>query len=227
MKYAFNENLVSQSGTPGQVKTFNIAGYSVRATVGANGYATVNASPYYQALFAVEDKNGNTTWQTKKTSGGEEIKYGYLDIDEATERFSTQRAKYGANSGRKTCQTKMRWLDHYGNWCYWVFENGTRGVSDSNGGETLTNVVDWRSVSRPQQKSSSETIVLCAPNVDEETWEFLTDIRRSVHVCIDGKNEWIPVRVQPGSSNWVRDQKKMTKQDFEVTVVFNDNTLSL
>lgn len=223
MKYAFNENIITQTGTPGSIVSITIEGVTVKAAVDKGGRASVNASPFYQALFASEEKNGANTFQTVKG----DVKYGYLDFGETSERYGTQRSKYSESSSVGKCQTMVRFLDHYGNWCYWVMETGTKTTTDAQKGEMLTSVSGTHAVRRPQVKTSADSLVLCAPKVDEETFMFLCDIKRSVHVCIKGASGWVPVVVSSGSSAWVRDQKRMERQDFEITVVMNENEVGL
>lgn len=228
MKYAFNENIKLQAGTPGQVVTMSIAGFTVQATVEADGYAKVNASPFYQAAFAGEAKNGNDTFNTQKTVDGETVKYGYMDFDEQEERFGTQRSRYNERSEVGRCQAMLRWLDHYGNWCYWVFEKGSTTYTDVQRGESLTGLLGNKSiVQRPQMKANAKSIKLCALKVDEETFEFIAEVKKSIHVCLSGENEWVPVVVSAGSSAWVVDGKRMNRQDFEITVTVPENVLSL
>lgn len=230
--YIFNENIIEQSGTAGTEVTVIIGNpvvgtYSVKTIVEADGKARVNASPFYQMMFASADKNGNTAFTTTKALGTDTLKYGYLDAYESTEQYSTQRSKYSASTNPSACQSLVRFLDHYGNWCYWVFESGTRGTSDNAEGEMLPSLVGKHTIRRPQAKSSAETITMCAPKVDEEIFQFLCDIRRSINVCIKIGGVWVPCVVSSGTSSWVRDTKKMNRQDFEFSVVLNENKISL
>lgn len=228
MKYAFNENIRVVSGTPGQVVPVMVCGFRMQVTIGKDGYATINESPFIQALWADEPKNFNdTSFEPVKVYEGVTYKYGYLDLDEQSERFGTQRARYNDASEAGRCQVKLRWLDHYGNWCYWIFEKGSTAYTDAQKGETLTGVIGRNAVSRPQMKTNAKSVTVCAPKVDEETFEFLTDIKRSINVCIEGDNEWIPVVVGTGTATWVVDGKRMSKQDFEITLTTPENVLSL
>lgn len=229
--YIFNPKIINQAGTRGSVVNVTIAGYTVRATVGDDGYAHVNASPFYRAKFANVDVNTSNTFTTTKTLGGDTLKYGCIDPDETAEY--SRLAYIPANQENTTpaaCQVKLRWLDHYGNWKYYNFQRGTRSTTDASAGEMLPGLVGSVAKTeflRPQIKTSVESLTVCAPNVDETTWMYLSEIKRSLHVCMLGDDDWIPVVVSAGTSSWVVDQKNKQKQDFEITLNLPEQKMSL
>ena len=133
----------------------------------------------------------------------------------------------------------LRWVDRHGYWRYWLFKPGdpTRQAA-SKFGTWYHNDYDYYSVfnagnvdnggegwqggaGRRQSFSRNDVQPLCAPLVDQATFDMLQDVTTSP--CVDmflGYNgatpRWTAVTVEPGS--YTKDVKK-PEQDFLLNLV--------
>lgn len=129
----------------------------------------------------------------------------------------------------------LRWVDRHGFWCYWLFKKGDPSVTAAskfgaydhiNYNDYNVNHQNWRGVSgRRQSLTRTDTIPLCAPLVDQETYDMLQDVTTSP--CVDmaagfdgyGNEIWTAVTVQPGT--YTKDVKK-PEQDFLLNLILTD-----
>lgn len=123
----------------------------------------------------------------------------------------------------------LRWLDRHGFYCYWLFERGDESCKISDDGEFLrNNMMDYSSVNgyhggtgRKQRKVVENTIPICSPLVDSETWDFLFDLCSSPVVDMylgkdsDGNCRWQSVNVSIGTFS----RTKKSLQDFIAAIV--------
>lgn len=108
----------------------------------------------------------------------------------------------------------LRWIDRHGFTCYWLFKRGAEQFQIANGGEYVRNNLLAYDQSygyqggagRRQAYTRQDTVPLCAPLVDRDTWDFLLDIATSPVVDMfrgykaDGVTpNWQSVTVQAGS----------------------------
>ena len=119
----------------------------------------------------------------------------------------------------------LRWVDREGAWRYWLFKavDETRQAASVYGAwhridfNNYDHVDGWQGSSgRRQNFSRNDVLPLCAPLVDQDTFDMLQDVTTSpcVDMFIGGTRtqpRWTAVTVQPGS--YTKDLKK-PQQDF-------------
>ena len=119
----------------------------------------------------------------------------------------------------------LRWVDREGAWRYWLFKavDETRQAASVYGAwhridfNNYDHVDGWQGSSgRRQNFSRNDVLPLCAPLVDQDTFDILQDVTTSpcVDMFIGGTRiqpRWTAVTVQPGS--YTKDLKK-PQQDF-------------
>lgn len=108
----------------------------------------------------------------------------------------------------------LRWIDRHGFYCYWLFKKGAEQFQIANGGEYVRNNLLAYDQSygyqggagRRQAYTRQDTVPVCAPLVDRDTWDFLLDIATSPVVDLfrgykaDKKTPvWQSVTVQAGT----------------------------
>ena len=124
----------------------------------------------------------------------------------------------------------LRWIDRHGFYCYYLFKQGNESRKVSADGEFLRNNLLAYDMTygyvggngRQQMKSREDTIPVCAPLVDEETFESLFDLTTSPVVDRymgddeQGRPRWMAVNIQAGT--YVKDEKAKL-QDFVCNVI--------
>ena len=122
----------------------------------------------------------------------------------------------------------LRWIDRHGFYCYYLFKAGDEARKVKQEGLFVRNNLIAYDMSygyrghtgRQQQMSREDTIPVCAPLVDSETWDMLFDIATSPCVDLfagykDGMVKWLPVTVAAGSYT----KTKAVLQDFVCNIV--------
>lgn len=127
----------------------------------------------------------------------------------------------------------LRWIDRHGFIRYWLFSQGEESREVSSDGEFIrNNLLAWSDLygyvganGRRQGYSREDTITICAPNVDRETFDLLQDLTTSPVVDMylggDWRNAediWQSVTIKAGSYT----KTTACLQDFVANVVVND-----
>lgn len=122
----------------------------------------------------------------------------------------------------------LRWINRHGFYCYYLFKSGDEARKVTSDGMFMRNNLLSYDMSygyqgytgRQQQMSREDTIPLCAPLVDSDTWDMLFDIATSP--CVDlfvgydnGVAKWLSVSITSGSYTKI----KATLQDFVCSIV--------
>lgn len=124
----------------------------------------------------------------------------------------------------------LRWIDRHGFYQYYLFKQGNESRKVQSDGEFLRNNLLAYDMTygfvggngRQQMKSREDTIPVCAPLVDDETFESLFDLTTSPVVDLymgydeNGQPRWLAVNIQAGT--YVKDEKAKL-QDFVCNVV--------
>lgn len=124
----------------------------------------------------------------------------------------------------------LRWIDRHGFWNYYLFKEGnvTRNVASDglwhrNDLGLWEPIYHWQqSTGRRQNLTRNDVLPVCAPLVDQETFDMLQDVTTSP--CVDmylGKDEndepkWTAVTIEAGQ--YTKDVKK-PEQDFVMNIV--------
>lgn len=131
------------------------------------------------------------------------------------------------------CETGyyLRWIDRHGFYCYELFKKGEEQRKSIAGSTFTRNDLtayddDYGyqgNTGLLQMKSRKDTIPICAPLVDDETWERLYDMATSP--CVDlfagyenGLPKWVSVNVVEGSHT----KSRAVLQDFVCTIALQD-----
>lgn len=131
------------------------------------------------------------------------------------------------------CGVYLRWISRHGFYCYWLFKSGDESRQIANDGEFIRNNMQDYSykngyhggTGRKQRKTENDTLPLCAPLVDNDTYDFLFDITLSPVVDmyagkdIDGNERWKTVNVGVGTFN----KTNKPLQDFIMTIILPEN----
>ena len=124
----------------------------------------------------------------------------------------------------------LRWVDRQGFFQYYLFEIGNETRKVSNEGEFLRNNLLAYDMTygftggngRQQTKAREDTIQVCAPMIDEDTFESLFDLTTSPLVDMylgtdeEDKPRWLSVNIQAG--NYTK-EKGVSLRDFVCNVV--------
>jgi len=126
----------------------------------------------------------------------------------------------------------LRWIDRHGFWRWWLFKAGDpqRNVASAYGAFDRIDIEKYNAYGhawvgtsgRRQNLTRNDIIPLCAPLVDQSTFDMLQDLTTSPCVeMVIGQNEqsndiWSPVTIQPGQ--YTKDVKK-PEQDFVCNLV--------
>lgn len=125
----------------------------------------------------------------------------------------------------------LRWIDRHGFWRYWLFKQGdpTRQAASRFGMWNRNNLADydrymgWQDdAGRRQSFTRNDIQPLCAPLVDQDTFDMLQDVATSpcvdMFIGYDSHDEpmWAAVTVEAGS--YTKDVKK-PEQDFLLNLV--------
>lgn len=125
----------------------------------------------------------------------------------------------------------LRWVDRHGFYRYWLFTQGdeSRAISSdtsflrNNLGEYDDTIFGYLGANgRRQGYSREDTIPLCAPLVDSETFDFLQDLASSPVVDIYlGSNKWQSVTIKAGTYT----KTTAELQDFVCNLVINNTQI--
>lgn len=123
----------------------------------------------------------------------------------------------------------LRWVDRHGFYCYYLFKAGEESRRTTAGESFSRNNLLAYDMSygyeghtgRQQQMNREDTVPVCAPNVDSETYDMLFDLATSP--CVDlfagyddyDKPRWIAVTIQAGTYK----KKTAVLQDFTCNVI--------
>ena len=125
----------------------------------------------------------------------------------------------------------LRWVDRHGFYRYWLFTQGdeSRAINSdtsfvrNNLGE-YDDTIFWYlgANGRRQGYSREDTIPLCAPLVDSETFDFLQDLTSSPVVDMYlGSNKWQSVTIKAGTYT----KTTAELQDFVCNLVINNTQI--
>lgn len=128
-----------------------------------------------------------------------------------------------------TCGIYLRWINRHGFYCYWLFKAGDEKKQVTNDGEFIrNNMQDYSYVNgyhsgtgRKQRKTEENTLPICAPLVDSDTYDFLFQLAISPVVDMymgkdaDKKDRWQGVNIAVETFNKTR----AVLQDFVATIV--------
>lgn len=125
----------------------------------------------------------------------------------------------------------LRWVDRHGFYRYWLFTQGdeSRAISSdtsflrNNLGEYDDTIFGYLGANgRRQGYSREDTIPLCAPLVDRETFDFLQDLTSSPVVDMYlGSNKWQSVTIKAGTYT----KTTAELQDFVCNLVINNTQI--
>lgn len=125
----------------------------------------------------------------------------------------------------------LRWVDRHGFYRYWLFTQGdeSRVISSdtsfirNNLGEYDDTIFGYLGANgRRQGYSREDTIPLCAPLVDSETFDFLQDVASSPVVDMYlGGNNWQSVTIKAGTYT----KTTAELQDFVCNLVINNTQI--
>ena len=125
----------------------------------------------------------------------------------------------------------LRWVDRHGFYRYWLFTQGdeSRAISSdtsflrNNLGEYDDTIFGYLGANgRRQGYSREDTIPLCAPLVDSETFDFLQDLTSSPVVDMYiGSNKWQSVTIKAGTYTKTTEEL----QDFVCNLVINNTQI--
>lgn len=144
-------------------------------------------------------------------------------------------SKYTELAAIKTDNTEkgiyLRWVDRHGFYRYWLFTQGdeNRAISSdtsflrNNLGEYDDTIYGYLGANgRRQGYSREDTIPLCAPLVDSETFDFLQDLTSSPVVDMYlGDNNWQSVTIKAGTYT----KTTAELQDFVCNLVINNTQI--
>lgn len=127
----------------------------------------------------------------------------------------------------------LRWIDRHGFYRYWLFTAGdeSRAIS-SDAGYMRNNLMAYQGISgwvgaygRKGSYAREDTISLCAPSVDSETFDMLQDLTTSPVVDMylggdadSGEDKWKSVTINAATYN----KTGAPLQDFVCNMVLND-----
>ena len=123
----------------------------------------------------------------------------------------------------------LRWINRHGFYCYWLFRKGDESQQVSDEGEFIrNNMTDYNYVNgyhggrgRQQRKTGSNTLNICAPLVDRDTYDFLFQLALSPVIDMymgfgpDEIDRWMGVNVSVGTYTKTR----ADLQDFIAAII--------
>lgn len=123
----------------------------------------------------------------------------------------------------------LRWVSRHGYYCYWLFTRGDESKQVANDGEFIrNNMQDYSYVNgyhggsgRKQRKTEENTLPVCAPLVDSDTYDFLFQLALSPLVDMyagkdaNGDDRWQAVNVAVDTYSKTR----AVLQDFTAEII--------
>ena len=123
----------------------------------------------------------------------------------------------------------LRWVSRHGYYCYWLFTRGDESKQVANDGEFIrNNMQDYNYVNgyhggsgRKQRKTGENTLPVCAPLVDSDTYDFLFQLALSPLVDmyagkdVNGDDRWLAVNVAVDTYSKTR----AVLQDFTAEII--------
>lgn len=123
----------------------------------------------------------------------------------------------------------LRWVSRHGYYCYWLFTRGDESKQVANDGEFIrNNMQDYNYVNgyhggsgRKQRKTEENTMPVCAPLVDSDTYDFLFQLALSPLVDmyagkdVNGDDRWLAVNVAVDTYSKTR----AVLQDFTAEII--------
>ena len=123
----------------------------------------------------------------------------------------------------------LRWVSRHGYYCYWLFTRGDESKQVANDGEFIrNNMQDYNYVNgyhggsgRKQRKTEENTLPVCAPLVDSDTYDFLFQLALSPLVDmyagkdVNGYDRWLAVNVAVDTYSKTR----AVLQDFTAEII--------
>ena len=123
----------------------------------------------------------------------------------------------------------LRWVSRHGYYCYWLFTRGDESKQVANDGEFIrNNMQDYNYVNgyhggsgRKQRKTEENTLPVCAPLVDSDTYDFLFQLALSPLVDMyagkdtNGYDRWLAVNVAVDTYSKTR----AVLQDFTAEII--------
>jgi hypothetical protein len=125
------------------------------------------------------------------------------------------------NVGHEDEGVYLRWVDRHGLWRHWLFKKGEESRKTAVDGQFVrNNLVDvgmeygrLKGNGRQQAYTRNDTWPICAPLVDEDTWDMLFDLTTSPIVdmfsgyAADGTTpKWVSVCVAAGTFTRAKDK---------------------
>ena len=148
--------------------------------------------------------------------------------------FTFQAMKNEASTVRLTVDNctegvYLRWVDRHGCYCYWLFIRGDESKQVANDGEFMRNNMQDYSYTngyhggsgRKQRKTEEDTLPVCAPLVDGDTYDFLYQLALSPVVDMyagkdtEGNHRWQAVNIAVGTYSKTR----AVLQDFTAEII--------
>lgn len=125
----------------------------------------------------------------------------------------------------------LRWIDRHGFWQHFLFKRGDETRSISADGEYMRNNLRTLSgdygnggaVGRRQTYGREDSIAICAPLVDADTFEMLQGLASSpvIDMYLPGEDKWISVTAKEGTYT----KTTSALQDFELEIVLPDHQI--
>lgn len=129
----------------------------------------------------------------------------------------------------------LRWINRHGFYCYWLFSRGDENKQVANDGEFIrNNMQDYSYVNgyhggsgRKQRKMEENTLPICAPLVNSDTYDFLFQLTLSPVVDLyRGKDvndidRWEGINVSVGTYSKTR----AILQDFVATIILPETRI--
>lgn len=109
----------------------------------------------------------------------------------------------------------LRWVDKCGMYRYWLFRKGNVSNNIEASEEFVRKNTGTDFGTRKHSKKVKPTMEVCAPLVDENTFNFLLGVAASTVVDMYDKGEWVSVDIESGDIVFERSMY----QDFIVNLV--------
>lgn len=109
----------------------------------------------------------------------------------------------------------LRWVDKCGIYRYWLYRRGNTTNTIEASDEYTRNNMGTDFGVRKHNKKVKQSIEICAPLVDENTFNFLLGMAASTVVDMYNNGEWVSVDIEAGDIV----QERAMYQDFIVSVL--------